>query len=540
MNESDSEYTYSAGQRPGIYAITNTVNGKQYIGQSGNVYDRWKGHRHLLRANRHTSRHLQFAWNKYGEEAFTFTVLEWIEEGDGLGERLTEREQYWMDVRMAAKGSLYNLAPAAGSNLGIQYSPETLARMREKRAANPEWRAKMAASKRGRKWSAAQRTAFMAARARRPQFWRAGLARGWQTQSAKARERQEEVIRSFDRLTETHGDSLSVGARIRRVAAEHSISLASAYGYIHAHYPDLVMSQGAKGKATRERVAAALDRIFAEKPDFVTNSNALARSIAAELELAPVSAEEVIRDLFRTGRIDRRHLSTQRLNGWAGWRKVASQRIWDAIQSWPFDTHPSISVKKIAHDLGISEAHVRAYIKQLQQEGRIPEMIVSSAEKGEATRQRMLEAIQDFEAQGGQPHHISQRELARTVAPAVGVTPDGAEGIIARLRQEGVLPPTDYVPSGLEAGHLARSAARQAAIERLFTLLQNWPFDTRPSIRIANIADALGISRDSARRYTKHLIAEGRIDRRYRPIANNECGEQPIASSRLIQGFLFD
>lgn len=59
----------------GIYVIRNLVNGKVYIGQSVNVDDRLAHHKSELRHNRHTNTYMQRAWNKHGEDNFTFEVL---------------------------------------------------------------------------------------------------------------------------------------------------------------------------------------------------------------------------------------------------------------------------------------------------------------------------------------------------------------------------------------------------------------------------------------------------------------------------------
>lgn len=59
----------------GIYRIINIINGKVYIGQSINVYQRWSSHKAYLRSNNHHSEHLQRAWNKYGEKNFKFEIL---------------------------------------------------------------------------------------------------------------------------------------------------------------------------------------------------------------------------------------------------------------------------------------------------------------------------------------------------------------------------------------------------------------------------------------------------------------------------------
>lgn len=76
----------------GIYCITNTVNGKQYVGQSTDIDARWRHHRDLLNAGCHVNRHLQYAWNKYGAESFRFSVLEILEDD----KHISEREIFWI------------------------------------------------------------------------------------------------------------------------------------------------------------------------------------------------------------------------------------------------------------------------------------------------------------------------------------------------------------------------------------------------------------------------------------------------------------
>jgi group I intron endonuclease len=61
---------------PGIYAIRNLFNGKRYIGSTVNLRSRAKAHRTCLRGGYHHSKKLQRAWNKYGENAFVFEVME--------------------------------------------------------------------------------------------------------------------------------------------------------------------------------------------------------------------------------------------------------------------------------------------------------------------------------------------------------------------------------------------------------------------------------------------------------------------------------
>lgn len=60
----------------GIYSITNSVNGKIYIGYASNIRSRWSYHKNRLDRNTHDNAYLQNAWDKYGKDAFSFSVIE--------------------------------------------------------------------------------------------------------------------------------------------------------------------------------------------------------------------------------------------------------------------------------------------------------------------------------------------------------------------------------------------------------------------------------------------------------------------------------
>lgn len=60
----------------GIYKIINTANNKFYVGSTNHTKVRFREHRKQLRGKRHHCKHLQAAWNKYGEDAFVFVLVQ--------------------------------------------------------------------------------------------------------------------------------------------------------------------------------------------------------------------------------------------------------------------------------------------------------------------------------------------------------------------------------------------------------------------------------------------------------------------------------
>ncbi len=147
-----SLFNRSATMTCGIYCITNTKNKKRYIGSAVNIAARWKMHRGDLRRGEHHSGHLQAAWKKYGEAVFRFEIVTTCEP-----EQLLEQEQFWIDAFQTADDRYgYNIAPKAGSSLGIKRRPETRAKVSAAnlgRKDSPEVRAKKSASHVGTKHS---------------------------------------------------------------------------------------------------------------------------------------------------------------------------------------------------------------------------------------------------------------------------------------------------------------------------------------------------------------------------------------------------
>ena len=90
----------------GIYQITNTITGKFYIGSAKNIKERWNSHKSELRRNTHCNYRLQNSWNKYGESAFKFSVLDICDE-----ENRFELEQFYLDETQCYLSEIgYNIA----------------------------------------------------------------------------------------------------------------------------------------------------------------------------------------------------------------------------------------------------------------------------------------------------------------------------------------------------------------------------------------------------------------------------------------------
>jgi group I intron endonuclease len=158
----------------GIYRIENLANRKIYIGSSVDVHKRWDQHRSLLKSGKHGNNYLQHAWNKYGEEAFVFDVLEYTDPT-----RLVAREDVWIGcTRSLITESGYNIRLAYNSRLGSSSSEETRAKIsvalkgRKKAPFSEEHKAKLRAAKVGVKQSPeaiAKRTAALTGLKRSPE-----------------------------------------------------------------------------------------------------------------------------------------------------------------------------------------------------------------------------------------------------------------------------------------------------------------------------------------------------------------------------------
>ncbi len=136
--------------RSGIYRIQNLVSGRSYYGSAVDIDRRMYDHRKSLNGNYHRNRFLQRAWNKYGEDAFEFSVLEVVENKEDL----IAREQVYLDDAFSpGKIRPYNICSVAGSLLGTKRSAEFCARLsvlKKGQKVSPETRAKMSLIMKGK------------------------------------------------------------------------------------------------------------------------------------------------------------------------------------------------------------------------------------------------------------------------------------------------------------------------------------------------------------------------------------------------------
>lgn len=138
----------------GVYHIVNTANGKRYVGSAVDFDKRWALHRLSLRKNTHHAKALQRAWNKYGEDRFSFAPLFVCESKD-----LLFYEQRALDILVPE----YNSARVAGSTLGLKHSVEARANMsagQKGKKFSEEHRAKLSEKLRGRRMSEESKTAM--------------------------------------------------------------------------------------------------------------------------------------------------------------------------------------------------------------------------------------------------------------------------------------------------------------------------------------------------------------------------------------------
>ena len=145
----------------GIYLIKFQLNDEVlgvYVGQSNRLTIRFSQHKSQLRRNKHHSLPLQNYYNKYGEDALSFEILELCDEA-----HLTTREQYWFDYyillhKMLNTGNMVD-CPRRGQT--FTHSDETRGKISQAirgQLRSDETRKRISESKKGRTFTHSDET----------------------------------------------------------------------------------------------------------------------------------------------------------------------------------------------------------------------------------------------------------------------------------------------------------------------------------------------------------------------------------------------
>lgn len=154
----------------GVYCIRNTISGKRYVGSAARSFrERSRKHRNDLKSGVHHSVPLQRSWDKHGEDAFRFEVVEICDP-----RFCVSVEQVMIDHYRSANTAFgYNVSPVAGSQLGVKFSDRArknmasakrvsrkakfqiaaMAELNRGKIRSPETRSKISAANKGKRRS---------------------------------------------------------------------------------------------------------------------------------------------------------------------------------------------------------------------------------------------------------------------------------------------------------------------------------------------------------------------------------------------------
>jgi group I intron endonuclease len=106
----------------GVYKITNSHNGKVYIGSSNNIGIRWNKHLSLLRNGKSKQKLMQKDFDRHGESLFSISILEKI----NVEKERFEREDFYIEKFKSYNEEFgYNTHQKSTSPVGRKVSEET-------------------------------------------------------------------------------------------------------------------------------------------------------------------------------------------------------------------------------------------------------------------------------------------------------------------------------------------------------------------------------------------------------------------------------
>ena len=266
----------------GIYRIVSP-SGSFYIGSSSRISKRWTAHRCALKNGRHTNKALQRAWDKYnGNLIFEKIIV-------CEPEFLLLREQEYIDDLQPE----YNMAPVAGSMLGVKHGPTPPERRAKISAAN---KGKMG-SNRGKKFSDEHRARMSASMKEHhvdPEYRK-------KISELRTGKRLSEQQRQ--RMSETHKARFAAGAINSFLGKKHSIESRAAMGERMRGKPGFFTgkthSEETKKKIKEKRSSQVIIHSEATKLKFVE----------AARTRSSLSIEDVRKIRELAGSVSRKHLS---------------------------------------------------------------------------------------------------------------------------------------------------------------------------------------------------------------------------------------
>ncbi len=116
----------------GIYKIINVVNNKFYVGSAVDFKRRKTRHFSELRTGKHNNNKLQNAWNKHGEQAFVFVVVEDLPYGSDLlaAENVWLKEHvgkdYCYNIGIDATAPMLGMTGELSPTWGYEHTPDAI------------------------------------------------------------------------------------------------------------------------------------------------------------------------------------------------------------------------------------------------------------------------------------------------------------------------------------------------------------------------------------------------------------------------------
>jgi group I intron endonuclease len=119
-----------------VYKIKNKITNQYYIGVDSYYPKRLKQHQTSLRNNKHRNKHLQSSYNKYGNENFSFKLLESCISREIMLIKEIEYIKYFKSLKNG-----FNYTIGGEGSIGYKHSKESLFKMSSwKRTITDEWR----------------------------------------------------------------------------------------------------------------------------------------------------------------------------------------------------------------------------------------------------------------------------------------------------------------------------------------------------------------------------------------------------------------